>query len=65
MNVIPTQNVWFDDTTTVAMGEAFDRTCKSLQIIGDAVSVRESSQRELSKPLRMASAILAASMSKH
>ena len=41
MNVIPTQHDWFDDATTVAMGEAFDRTCKSLQIIGDAVSVRE------------------------
>jgi hypothetical protein len=37
MNVIPTQNVWFDDAATLAMGEAFDNACKSLQNFGSAV----------------------------
>jgi tartrate dehydratase beta subunit/fumarate hydratase class I family protein len=41
MNVIPTQNAIFDDAVTLAMGEAFDRTCKLLRIMGDTVSVRE------------------------
>ena len=40
MNVIPTQNVWFDDAATLAMGEAFDRACKSLRHFGSAF-VRE------------------------
>jgi len=31
MIMIPIQNVAFDDTATSAMGEAFDRDCKSLQ----------------------------------
>jgi len=34
MNVIPSQNVWFDDAVTLTMGEAFDRTCKLLRIMG-------------------------------
>ena len=25
------KNVWFDDAATLAMGEAFDRACKSLR----------------------------------
>jgi hypothetical protein len=37
MNIIPIQNVWFDDAATLAMGEAFDNTCKSLQNLGSAV----------------------------
>ena len=37
MNIIPIQNVWFDDAATLAMGEAFDRACKSLQNFGSAV----------------------------
>ena len=37
MNIIPTQNVWFDDAATSAMGEAFDRACKTLQLFGSAV----------------------------
>jgi hypothetical protein len=37
MNVIPTQNVWFDDAATLAMGKAFDNACKSLQNFGSAV----------------------------
>jgi tartrate dehydratase beta subunit/fumarate hydratase class I family protein len=41
MTVVPTQNVCFDDAVTLAMGEAFDRTCKLLRIIGDTVTVRE------------------------
>jgi hypothetical protein len=37
MNVISTQNVWFDDAATLAMGEAFDNACQSLQNFGSAV----------------------------
>ena len=37
MIVIPTQNTWFDDAATSAMGEAFDNACKSLQNFGSAV----------------------------
>ena len=37
MNNIPIHNVWFDDAATLAMGEAFDRACKSLQNFGSAV----------------------------
>ena len=37
MNIVPIQNVWFDDATTLAMGEAFDQACKSLQNLGSAV----------------------------
>jgi hypothetical protein len=35
--IIPIQNVWFDDAATLAMGEAFDRACKSLRNLGSAV----------------------------
>jgi hypothetical protein len=37
MNNIPIHNVWFDDAATLAMGEAFDRACKSLGNLGSAV----------------------------
>ena len=37
MNIIPIQNVWFDDAATSAMGEAFDNTCKTLRNFGSAV----------------------------
>ena len=37
MNIIPIQNVWFDDAATLAMGEAFDQACKSLRNLGSAV----------------------------
>ena len=37
MNIIPLQNVWFDDAATSAMGEAFDNTCKALRNFGSAV----------------------------
>ena len=37
MIVIPTQNTWFDDAATLAMGEAFDSACKSLRNFGSAV----------------------------
>ena len=37
MNIIPTQNIWFDDAATFAMGEAFDNACKSFQNFGSAV----------------------------
>jgi len=41
MNVIPIQNVWFDDAATLAMGEAFDRACKTLRNFGSPSTVRE------------------------
>lgn len=37
MNVIPIGGIWFDDTATSAMGEAFDRACKSFRNCGSAV----------------------------
>jgi hypothetical protein len=37
VNTIAIQNVWFDDAATLAMGEAFDRACKSLRNLGSAV----------------------------
>ena len=37
MNIIPIQNIWFDDAATFAMGEAFDNACKTLQNFGSAV----------------------------
>ena len=37
MNTTSIQNVWFDDAATLAMGEAFDNACKSLQNFGSAV----------------------------
>ena len=37
MNITPIQNVWFDDAVTLAMGEAFDRACKSFRNLGSAV----------------------------
>jgi hypothetical protein len=41
MNIIPIQNVAFDDAATSAMGEAFDNACKSLRSFGTACTVRE------------------------
>ena len=37
MTIIPIQNVWFDDAATLAMGEAFDKACKTFQNFGSAV----------------------------
>ena len=37
MAITPIQNVRFDDAATLAMGEAFDHACKSLQGFGSAV----------------------------
>ena len=37
MNIIPIENVAFDDAATLAMGEAFDRACKSIRNFGSAV----------------------------
>ena len=37
MAITPIQNIWFDDAATLAMGEAFDNACKSLQNFGSAV----------------------------
>ena len=41
MSSIPIQNVAFDDTATSAMGEAFDKACKSLRSFGTDCTVRE------------------------
>jgi hypothetical protein len=35
--ITPIQNVAFDDAATSAMGEAFDKACKSLRNFGSAV----------------------------
>jgi hypothetical protein len=37
MAITPIQNIWFDAAATLAMGEAFDRACKTLQNFGSAV----------------------------
>ncbi len=37
MTIRSIKNIWFDDAATSAMGEAFDRACKSLQDFGSAV----------------------------
>jgi hypothetical protein len=37
MDITPIQNIAFDDAATSAMGEAFDRACKSLRNLGSAV----------------------------
>jgi hypothetical protein len=37
MNVIPIQNIAFDDTATSAMGEAFDRACEAVRHYGHTV----------------------------
>jgi hypothetical protein len=39
--ITPIENIWFDDAATLAMGEAFDRTCKSIRIVGATDPVRE------------------------
>jgi len=41
MNIIPIQDVAFDDETTFAMGVAFDQACSSLRHLGYADKVRE------------------------
>jgi hypothetical protein len=41
MNGIPIQNVAFDDTTTLALGKAFDKACNSLRNFGSVPAVRE------------------------
>ena len=37
MTMLPMRVASFDDAATLAMGEAFDRACKSLSNIGSAV----------------------------
>jgi hypothetical protein len=39
MNIVPIQNVAFDDAATSAMGEAFDKACKSLRNFGCAPEI--------------------------
>ena len=61
MNMI--QKVWFGDAATSAMGEAFDQACKSLRNFGSAVPAIIA-DLIITQPLKMASAIPPASMSK-
>jgi hypothetical protein len=63
MNIIPIENVWFDDAATLAMGEAFDRACKSLRNLGSAVP--EIIAYLIIKAPRLVSAIPPACMSKY
>jgi hypothetical protein len=65
MSSIPIQNVAFDDTATSAMGEAFDKACKSLRSFGTACTVREIIAKRIIAVARMASAIPPVSISKH
>ena len=65
MTITPIEDGAFDDATTFAMGEAFDRTCKSIELLDPAFQCVRSSQSKLLTPPRMASAIPPASMSKH
>jgi hypothetical protein len=37
MTINSIQDIWFDDAATSAMGEAFDRACKSFRNFGSAV----------------------------
>ena len=41
MNLIRSQDVFFDDKTTHAMGAAFDQACRSLRRFGRYDKVRE------------------------
>ena len=41
MNIVPVQNVYFDDKATLAMGAAFDRASSSLRHLTRAEKVRE------------------------
>jgi hypothetical protein len=41
MYINPMRDVFFDDEATLAMGTAFDQSCKSLRHFGRAVTVHE------------------------
>jgi hypothetical protein len=41
MNIVPIQDVSFDDDATLAMGVAFDQACSSLQHFAHDAKVRE------------------------
>jgi hypothetical protein len=41
LNSIPVKDVSFDDTATLAMGEAFDHACVSLHRVGTLITARE------------------------
>jgi tartrate dehydratase beta subunit/fumarate hydratase class I family protein len=41
LNSIPIKDVSFDDTATLAMGEAFDHACVSLHRFGKLITARE------------------------
>lgn len=40
MNIVPIQDVAFDDEATLVMGAVFDQACKSLRDFGRAIDVR-------------------------
>jgi hypothetical protein len=65
MNITLIEDVAFDDAATLAMGEAFDRTCKSLRIIGSTVPVREIIARRIIECAKDGERDPPASMSKH
>jgi hypothetical protein len=39
MHIVQIQNVEFDDAATLAMGEAFDKACKTLRNFGSAPEI--------------------------
>ena len=41
MNIVPIQDVFFDDEATLAMGIAFDQACSSLRYFARVDRVRE------------------------
>ncbi len=41
MNIIPIQDLCFDDEATLAMGEAFDHACMSLRRFRTLITARE------------------------
>lgn len=41
MNIVPIQDVCFDDKATLAMGAAFDQACNSLGYFARDIEVRE------------------------
>jgi hypothetical protein len=41
MNIVPIQNVAFDDEATLVMGAVFDQACNSLRDFGRGIEVRD------------------------
>jgi hypothetical protein len=64
MTITPIEDVAFDDATTLAMGEAFDNACKTLQNFVVCLACDYRGFDHCSRQ-KLASAIPAASMSKY